>query len=125
MKVIRPPTEDHSCEPPFVEATFLEVRELIPVERLGKYIEALKTDIAAVAAAAPDGDVEHASALQNTAHNIVSQAGILGLVRVSKRAARVEVAYEEKSGVATALREFREAAAEAQERLGQLIPRRD
>jgi HPt (histidine-containing phosphotransfer) domain-containing protein len=117
--------EDGSSEPAFVEATFLELCELIPAERLERYIDAFEADMAALAAAAPDGDAQHASVLQNIAHKIVSQASILGLIRVSRRAARVEVAYEEKNGVATALREFREAAAEAQERPWPPIPRCD
>ncbi|MDP8913556.1 MAG: ATP-binding protein, partial [Pseudomonadota bacterium] len=120
-----PQPEENSSEPAFVEATFLKLRELIPAERLAKYLEALETDVAALSAAAPGGDAVEASALQGTAHKIVSQAGMLGLIRLSKRAARVEDAYAEKNGVETALREFREAAADVQERLWPLVPRSD
>jgi CheY-like chemotaxis protein/HPt (histidine-containing phosphotransfer) domain-containing protein len=118
-----PEAEEAGDGPPaFDAATFAEVREMLPPERLATHLERLAGEVELVAAGpAEDGGTD---ALAGSAHKIVSQAGMLGLMRLSERARAVEEAA--RGGGAgdtldTALQRFRQAApdvAEAERALG-------
>jgi signal transduction histidine kinase/DNA-binding response OmpR family regulator len=113
--------ETQEGPPAFDAATFAEVREMLPRERLAAHLERLAGDVELVTAGvSPDGGAE---ALAASAHKIVSQAGMLGLMRLSERARAVEEAARGSGGEAleTALGPFRQAAldiAEAERALG-------
>jgi DNA-binding NarL/FixJ family response regulator len=117
-----PPAEVHEGPPAFDPTTFAEVREMLPPERLAAHLERLAGEVEQVAVGpGADGAVEE---LAGSAHKIVSQAGMLGLMRLSERARAVEEAA--RSGGAgealdAALARFRQAAldvAEAERALG-------
>jgi HPt (histidine-containing phosphotransfer) domain-containing protein len=55
--------------------------------------------------------------MKGTAHKIVSQAGMLGLTRLSNCAAGVEDACEGNVELAAALQRLRDAAGDVQEQL--------
>jgi signal transduction histidine kinase/DNA-binding response OmpR family regulator/HPt (histidine-containing phosphotransfer) domain-containing protein len=94
----------------FDRAVFDDVRQMLPPERLAAYLEGLAGQVEQVAAG-PDA-AGGTDALAGTAHKIVSQAGMLGLPRLSERARAVEEAAREGAGPAldSALARFREAA---------------
>jgi HPt (histidine-containing phosphotransfer) domain-containing protein len=108
--------------PAFDATTFAEVREMLPPERLAAHLERLAGDVELVAAGpGADGAIED---LAGSAHKIVSQAGMLGLMRLSDRARAVEEAARGSGAgeaLDTALGRFRQAAldvAEAERALG-------
>lgn len=98
-----PEPEDLAFEP----ATFDGVCEAIPPERLLGYVRDLDATVAAVAAASAAGDC---AAIAGDAHRIVSQAGMLGLPRLSERARALEDACRAGDGIEPALASFRTAA---------------
>jgi CheY-like chemotaxis protein len=117
-----PPAEVQDGPPAFDATIFAEVREMLPPERLAAHLERLAGDVELVAAGPnSDGAVE---ALAGSAHKIVSQAGMLGLMRLSERARAVEEAARSGGAGETldaALARFRHAApdvAEAERALG-------
>jgi HPt (histidine-containing phosphotransfer) domain-containing protein len=81
------------------------VRGLISHERVLKYLRDLESQISHVAVAAA-GDPN----LQSQAHKIVSQAGMLGLTRMSECARALENACRSGIEPAEALRQCRAAA---------------
>jgi HPt (histidine-containing phosphotransfer) domain-containing protein len=90
---------------PFDAALFGTVRQLLAPERLNAHLEELDRQIAVLvgaAASSPD--------LQDLAHKIISQAGMLGLTRMSDRAREVEDACRLGADKAAALARCREAA---------------
>jgi CheY-like chemotaxis protein len=105
-------------EPAFAEATFLKIRDLIPAERLARYADALQADVTALAGASAEDGVQ---SVRGTAHKIVSQAGMLGLIRLSNLAAKVEEASDDPNELAEALQRFREAAGDVEERLRPML----
>jgi DNA-binding NarL/FixJ family response regulator len=112
-----------TAEPPAFDAeTFAEVLAMLPRERLAAHLERLAGEVERVAGG-PEAD-GGAEALAAGAHKIVSQAGMLGLTRLSDRARAVEEAARHGgSGQAleAALARFRAAAvdlAEAERALG-------
>jgi HPt (histidine-containing phosphotransfer) domain-containing protein len=103
-------------------ATFAEVRGMLPPERLAAHLERLAGEVERVAAGVEaEGGAEDLAA---AAHKIVSQAGMLGLMRLSERARAVEEAARDGQGgeaLPAALARFRQAApdlAEAERALG-------
>jgi signal transduction histidine kinase/DNA-binding response OmpR family regulator len=91
----------------FDEATFREVREMLPPERLQEHLCNLEGQAAALAAVDPLTEREEAAAI---AHKLVSQAGMLGLVRLSERARALEEACQDGGDLAGAHDRFRAAA---------------
>jgi signal transduction histidine kinase/DNA-binding response OmpR family regulator/HPt (histidine-containing phosphotransfer) domain-containing protein len=117
-----PPAQVDAGPTAFDAATFAEVREMLPPERLAAHLERLAGDVERVAAGpGTDGAVDE---LAGSAHKIVSQAGMLGLMRLSERARAVEEAARSGGAgeaLAAALARFRQAAldvAEAERALG-------
>jgi signal transduction histidine kinase/CheY-like chemotaxis protein len=106
--------DQDSGETAFEEATFLKIQSLLPADRVAKYVEALQVDVAALIAAGGGAD---SSWMKGTAHKIVSQAGMLGLTRLSNCAAGVEDACDSKVELAAALRRLRDAAGDVEEQL--------
>lgn len=104
-------------EPRFVEAIFASACEHLPAEILGAHVASLEAEVAALASAraGADGDALELAALEAAAHRIVSQAGTLGLMRLSARAAAVELACRTNDGIAVALARFGEAAPDLME----------
>jgi CheY-like chemotaxis protein/HPt (histidine-containing phosphotransfer) domain-containing protein len=90
----------------FDAETFAGVLEMLPRDRLATYLDALQSDVTTVAA--PNAG-EDTPTLIATAHKIISQAGMLGLTRLSERARTVEDAARAGEGVEEALTSFREA----------------
>ena len=81
------------------------VQRLIPPDRLHGYLRDLNRQVVTVIDSADD-DVK----LQSRAHMIVSQAGMLGLTRVSECARALENACRSGAGPAAALVQLRAAA---------------
>jgi signal transduction histidine kinase/CheY-like chemotaxis protein/HPt (histidine-containing phosphotransfer) domain-containing protein len=113
------PADDEGV--PFDSATFADVASMLPRDRLAKHLESLAALVEQVAEGRPEGG--DTAELIASAHKIVSQAGMLGLLRLSARASAVEKAARDESGkwLDMALRRFREAAtdlAQAEAALG-------
>ncbi|MGI8943180.1 MAG: ATP-binding protein [Qipengyuania sp.] len=85
---------------------FTSVLRTLPLESLRRHVLALQADVEEVANAPTDG----AKTLETAAHKIVSQAGMLGLMRLSAAAREVEQAAYTGSELEPSLREFRLAA---------------
>ncbi|HEU5286495.1 MAG TPA: ATP-binding protein [Sphingomicrobium sp.] len=116
------PEADERGEPPvLVEPTFAKLKAILPRGRLKSHIEAFDAEVEVLAKAGESGD---RSAIQRAAHKIVSEAGSLGLARLSARAAAVEAACRDKGGLGAALRRFREAAGDSRGLLGPPIRRK-
>jgi CheY-like chemotaxis protein/HPt (histidine-containing phosphotransfer) domain-containing protein len=96
--------------PAFDAATFADVRGMLPPERLSVHLESLASLVERVAQGT-EGE-GGAAELISAAHKIVSQAGMIGLPRLSERARAVEEAArsENISGLTDTLASFREAA---------------
>ncbi len=104
-------------EAAFDDTIFAEVEKLIPTARLSEHAGTLLADVRSLADALPDSD---RARIQGLAHGIVSQAGMLGLARLSSRAAAVEQACETGESLAAELRSFRAASADPE---NHLLPR--
>ena len=96
-------------EVPFDSATFAKVAEIMPPAKLAAHVESLDLAVEELAAATPDDDRRLVEA---AAHKIVSQAGMVGLQRLSDRASRLEQACRDSDGIELALEAFRRAAAD-------------
>ncbi|MDQ3481879.1 MAG: ATP-binding protein [Pseudomonadota bacterium] len=90
----------------FDNEVFTSVLRALPLETLRRHVHALQADVEEVANAPADG----AKTLETTVHKIVSQAGMLGLMRLSAAAREVEQAARTGSELEPFLREFRLAA---------------
>ena len=110
--------QDRADSPEFVEPTFLKVRELIPAERLNGYVDSLEADVELLAAVAVSED---ATRVRGLAHKIVSQAGMLGLMRLSRNAAQLEDALRDGTRVEEALNKFRESSSDVAQKLRPLL----
>ncbi|QNM82488.1 response regulator [Sphingomonas sabuli] len=96
----------------FDDDIFSGVLESLPPASLEKHLDALQAQIDAVVAAAP-GD----AGLEATAHKIVSQAGMLGLPRLSQAAREVETAARDGTDAGPALDAFRTASGDLESAL--------
>lgn len=102
----RPIVATVACDPtPFDAALFKTVQQLIPPERLKVHLEELERQMLALADATPTSP-----GLRGKAHTIISQAGMLGLLRVSDCARELEDACRLGVGTAAALARCAEAA---------------
>lgn len=95
-----------AVDPAIFDAALLAgVQRLIPPQRVQAYLVELDRQFRAVlASAANDPD------LQNQAHKIVSQAGMLGLTRMSECAGALEDAHRSGRNPSEALLDCRAAA---------------
>ncbi|MGI8706407.1 MAG: Hpt domain-containing protein [Sphingomicrobium sp.] len=84
---------------------FASVKRLIPLERLHGYLRDLDREYLMLFDSAATG-----TSLQSQAHKIVSQAGMLGLTRMSECARTLENACRSGAGPAAALLECRAAS---------------
>jgi signal transduction histidine kinase/CheY-like chemotaxis protein/HPt (histidine-containing phosphotransfer) domain-containing protein len=109
-----PPADDGA----FDEEAYRGVAEAIPAGRLSTYVEDLQKLADSVSAATPETDP---NAIIVDAHKIISQAGMLGLTRLSQRARAVEDAARAGSGLDTALPAFREAAPDIERHLARRL----
>jgi HPt (histidine-containing phosphotransfer) domain-containing protein len=94
----------------FDSAVFDDVRQMLPSERLAAHLDTLAGQVEMVASGPESvGGTEELAA---AAHKIVSQAGMLGLPRLSERARAVEEAARGGAGpnLEDALTRFRESA---------------
>jgi signal transduction histidine kinase/DNA-binding NarL/FixJ family response regulator/HPt (histidine-containing phosphotransfer) domain-containing protein len=107
--------EPATADGAFDEEAFRSVEEAIPAGRLITYVEDLQALADKVSGAQPGGDP---SALVVDAHKIISQAGMLGLMRLSERARAIEDSARAGSGLDQALAAFREAAPDIERHLG-------
>ena len=105
-------------DPAFSEETLARLKEILPPHRLKAHAESLDADVARLAAATT---LDPMDSIRGTAHKIVSQAGMLGLLQLSARAAEVEQACWDEERLCGALERFREAAADPRATLGELI----
>lgn len=97
----------------FAEDVFARVSELLPGARLQAHTDALQASVSALVDAAPN-DV---GAVKAAAHKIVSQAGMLGLLRLSARAAAVERMCATADGAQVALAKFRDVSGDVEKYL--------
>jgi CheY-like chemotaxis protein/HPt (histidine-containing phosphotransfer) domain-containing protein len=88
----------------FDEATFRDVKEMLPADRLAAYLSAIEDECAWLSAASAQDDAQR---IVRAAHGLVSQAGMLGLMRLSERSRDVEEAARSGAGLGTALDRFR------------------
>jgi signal transduction histidine kinase/CheY-like chemotaxis protein len=93
--------------PGFDADVLAEIAGIMPPERLGEHGKSLSLDVASLADSEAGADL---ALLAEFAHRIVSQAGMLGLSRLSSRASDVEAACRAGTGVSAALRRFGEAS---------------
>ncbi|MDQ3471825.1 MAG: response regulator [Pseudomonadota bacterium] len=100
-------------EIPFGEDVFARVRQLLPEAQLQAHVEALEASVGALRIA---GSTDLQS-LEAIAHKVVSQAGMLGLFRLSARSARIEQSCRAGHGVRRALERFREASSDVRDYL--------
>jgi CheY-like chemotaxis protein/HPt (histidine-containing phosphotransfer) domain-containing protein len=98
---------DNGCaDPAIFDASVLAgVQRLVPIERVYEYLE----DLDQAHMALIGGECNQAS-MQIQAHKIVSNAGMLGLTRMSECAKEMETASRTGVGVAAALKQCRKAA---------------
>lgn len=85
---------------------FETVRNLVPADRLNVHLDSLRSQVAVIKS---DGGEDTAS-LGAMAHKIISQAGLFGLTRLSRRARALEDACNAGGEILEALRACREAA---------------
>jgi signal transduction histidine kinase/CheY-like chemotaxis protein len=121
---VRLPLEPPKAEAPplapaddgaFDEEAFRSVEEAIPAGRLSTYVEDLQKLADSVSAASPGDDP---SPIIMDAHKIISQAGMLGLMRLSERARAVEDAARAGTALDQALAQFRLSAPDIARHLG-------
>jgi HPt (histidine-containing phosphotransfer) domain-containing protein len=111
-----PPQPSEPEEVAFDEGAFRDVAGILPPERLQAHVDHLEGQVAALSEGnGMDGDTVGAAA-----HKIVSQAGMLGLPRLSARAREVEETARDGKFLAPALARFRIAAADIR---AHLVPR--
>ena len=90
----------------FDAAVFETVRDIIPAARLCVHLDTLAGQMAAIGR----DPMASSASLQTQAHKIISQAGMLGLMRLSRRARVLESACAAGEGEVEALRECCAAA---------------
>ncbi|HET7816510.1 MAG TPA: ATP-binding protein [Sphingomicrobium sp.] len=95
------------ASPAFDRAAFDRLAAVLPPERQRAFARELELEVAVLAASPLDGDRE---ALGEQAHRLVSQAGMLGLSRLSELAAEVEDACRSGGDLCSALARFTSAA---------------
>jgi CheY-like chemotaxis protein len=100
---------DSPEEVAFDDAIFAEVGRLISPARLVEHAAVLTAAVEQLAASGPRNDL---AKTRNLAHSIVSQAGMLGLTRLSASAAAVEEACDDRPRLCDALRRMREVSAD-------------
>ncbi|HEY0086485.1 MAG TPA: ATP-binding protein [Allosphingosinicella sp.] len=107
---VQPETKIEEGPAAFDPAVFDDVRQMLPSGRLAAHLETLAGQVEMVASG-PES-VGSTGELAAAAHKIVSQAGMLGLPRLSERARAVEEAAREGAGpnLEEALTRFRESA---------------
>jgi CheY-like chemotaxis protein len=108
--VAAPPAPEEKVEAPPCEGIFdadalAKVEALITPERVHAYLRELDGQMAMIAGSAMDE-----AALQSQAHKIISQAGMMGLLRVSQCARSLVDAYRSGEGQAEALVRFQATA---------------
>jgi hypothetical protein len=102
--------EQHGDATHFDAAVFETVRDIIPPARLIVHLDSLGLQMAAILR---DSGANSAH-LGNQAHKVISQAGMLGLMRLSRRARMLEDACLAAEGIVEALRACCEAAGDIQ-----------
>jgi CheY-like chemotaxis protein len=108
-----------SGEPVFDEPMFREIQGMLPPERLAGHIDALQRQLDLLTGAG--GDAADCLALKEGAHKIVSQAGMLGLLRLSASAREVEEACEAGMPGGPVLARFRNAAGDVSRYVSPLL----
>jgi CheY-like chemotaxis protein/HPt (histidine-containing phosphotransfer) domain-containing protein len=88
------------------EDVFKEVVESLPPDSLERHLNSLEEQVDDVA----NGSITDAGQLEEAAHKIVSQAGMLGLMRLSAAARAVEAASRERGEIEQSLQSFQQAA---------------
>jgi HPt (histidine-containing phosphotransfer) domain-containing protein len=103
--------EQARVDPAIFDARVLGVvQHLLPPERLQAYLEDLDRQFGVLVEITADD-----LALYREAHNIVSQAGMLGLTRMAECARQVEDACRSGAGPAAALLQCRKAIADVRD----------
>jgi signal transduction histidine kinase/CheY-like chemotaxis protein len=99
-----------ASEPPALdEPVFERLAEILPPPMLEPHLTTLNTQVRQLAETRADDEPGMAAEL---AHKLVSQAGMLGLMRLSAAAAEVERAASSGEPLDSALRRFRKAASD-------------
>ena len=111
MRERQPITVKSDIDPAIFDAALLTgIQGPIPPERLDAYLRELDQQFWAVANADPaDPNIEA------LAHKIVSQAGMLGLIRMCECARQVEDACRAGTGRASAVHQFRAAVGDVRD----------
>jgi CheY-like chemotaxis protein len=107
-------------EPVFDEAMFREIQGMLPPERLTGHIDTLQRQLDLLTRTG--GEAADWVALKVGAHKIVSQAGMLGLLRLSASAREVEEACEAGAPNEAVLTRFRDAAGDLARYIAPLLP---
>jgi HPt (histidine-containing phosphotransfer) domain-containing protein len=107
---VRPVSIHAAIDPAVFDAALLAgIQRMIPPARLHAYLLDLDLQLLRI-----NGAAAGAPELQGQAHKIVSQAGMLGLTRVSDSARALEDACRSGCGQAAARRQCRAAAGDIQ-----------
>jgi CheY-like chemotaxis protein len=104
--------EEAAAVTAFDEATFKEVAEMLPPGRLRGHVDTLEQAVAALAGGADDSQ-----ALAAAAHKVVSQAGMLGLPRLSAAARTLEEAARAGAPLQAPMASFRARSGDVGEHL--------
>jgi hypothetical protein len=107
--------------PPLDEAVFERLAAILPKPMLEPHLAALNVQVRRLATIHPGGDRAEVAEL---AHKLVSQAGMLGLMRLSSAAAEVERAAASGESLDVALGRFQTAAPDPQLLAGRVNERR-
>ena len=102
--------------PALDEEIFESVMDALPANSLKRHLATLQNDVEQVAGASTADPQQ----LRGTAHKIVSQAGMLGLMRLSAAARALEDAADGRGEIATALEGFRAVSGDV---AAELLPR--
>jgi HPt (histidine-containing phosphotransfer) domain-containing protein len=112
--------EDEVTKPAFDSAVFARISAIIAPPLLQRHVDALRGEVRRLSVAKAgeaDGEVAH------MAHKIISQAGMLGLMRLSARAADVERACAAGQDVPEALKRFASVAGDVEALSPELSPK--
>jgi CheY-like chemotaxis protein/HPt (histidine-containing phosphotransfer) domain-containing protein len=112
--------EDEVTKPAFDAAVFARISAIIAPPLLQRHVDALRGEVRRLSVAKAgeaDGEVAH------MAHKIISQAGMLGLMRLSARAADVERACAAGQDVPEALKRFASVAGDVEALSPELSPK--
>ncbi len=109
------PDRAASAAPTFDANVFAKLGEILPVERLKFHLETFDTQLRTAF------DDTTAGVLKETAHKLVSQAGMFGFMQLAQDCQLLEISCDEGNGVEVRIVEARRNAEPVHQKIGALI----